>query len=396
MIKISNRTLPVVALLLSLCPAAHVAAQDDDDEECRERAGFFDRAEDEEDLNRELWEYVKGTPYAGALSYVARAQARAREARVAEAVLPTGWRIAPAGRQVELGRLPYEAVPFAGRLVVLNTGYYSREPQEVSVVNPASGSVEKTVRLNSMFPSATEGPGGDLYVSGGFDSKVYRLDHQFNVAREYAVAGYAAGLARVDGRRLAVLYLAGKDEKGGYVSGRLALLDAETGKVEAEAAAGYFPYSVRYAGGKLYVAALGENSVRVFDGSLKHLTDLKVGRRPREMCADGRRLYVVNTDSDELSVIDTSRDRVVTRFSATSGAATATRRSRSSAAPSRRTTTRSPSASSRSTTSTPTARSASSATASRRAATPRPSSNGWGTPPTRGATGATPSGWCRR
>lgn len=309
--RLFGRALAVALALLFISVApARVAAQDDDDER-RERAGFFDRAEDEEDLNRELWEYVKGTPYAGALSYVAQAQARAREARVAEAVLPTGWKIAPAGRQVELGRLPYEAVPFAGRLVVLNTGYYSREPQEVSIVNPASGSVEKTVRLNSMFPSAAEGPGGDLYVSGGFDSKVYRLDRRFNVAREYVVAGYAAGLARVDERRLAVLYLAGKDEKGAYVSGRLALLDAETGRVEAEADAGYFPYSVRHTGGKLYVAALGENSVRVFDGSLKHLTDLKVGRRPQEMCVDGRRLYVVNTDSDEVSVIDTSRDRVV-------------------------------------------------------------------------------------
>ena len=312
-LRISKNVLLILALLVSLCPSVRVAAQDDDDDddERGERAGFFDRAEDEEDLNRELWEYVKGTPYASALSYVAQAQARARESRVTEAVLPTGWKIAPAGRQIELGRLPYEAVPFAGRLVVLNTGYYSREPQEVSIVDPASGAVEKTVKLNSMFPSATEGPGGDLYISGGFDSKVYRLDRRFNVAREYAVAGYAAGLARVDARRLAVLYLAGKDEKGAYVSGKLALLDAETGKVEAEADAGYFPYSVRYAAGKFYVTVLGENRLRVFDGALRQLKELKVGRRPQEMCADGRRLYVVNTDSDELSVVDTARDRVV-------------------------------------------------------------------------------------
>ena len=311
MTKLLKGALVFVALLLSLTPSVRVAAQDDDDDERKERAGYFDRAEDEEDLNRELWEYVKGTPYEAALSYVAQAQARARESRVVEAVLPTGWKIAPAGRQVELGRLPYEAVPFAGRLVVLNTGYYTREPQEVSIVDPASGAVEKTVRLNSMFPSATVGPGGDLYVSGGFDSKVYRLDRRFNVAREYAVAGYAAGLARVDERRLAVLYLAGKDEKGAYVAGKLALLDAETGRVEAEADAGYFPYSVRSVGGKLYVAVLGENRLRVFDAALKQLGELKVGRRPQEMCVEGSRLYVVNTDSDELSVVDTARDRVV-------------------------------------------------------------------------------------
>lgn len=294
---------------MSLCVAPpRVAAQEEENDE---RAEFFDRAEDEEDLNRELWEYVKGTPYAGALSYVAAAQARARAARVAEAVLPTGWKIAPAGRQVELGRLPYEAVPFAGRLVVLNTGYYSREPQEVSVVEPASGRVEKTLRINSIFPSAAVGPGGDLYLSGGFDSKVIRVDRQFNVAREYAVAGYAAGVAAIDDRRLAVLYLAAKDEKGNYIAGRLAVLDTETGKVEREADAGYFPYSVRHAGGKLYVSVVGENRLRVFDEQLKELKEIPVGRRPQETCADGSRLYVVNTDSDELTIVDTARDRVV-------------------------------------------------------------------------------------
>jgi YVTN family beta-propeller protein len=309
-LKIARSVLVIIALLLSLCVAPpRVAAQDDDDDD--ERAEFFDRAEDEEDLNRELWEYVKGTPYAGALTYVAAAQARAQAARVAEAVLPTGWKLAPAGRQVELGRLPYEAVPFAGRLVVLNTGYYTREPQEVSVVEPSSGRVEKTLRINSLFPSAAQGPGGDLYLSGGFDSKVIRVDRQFNVAREYAVAGYAAGVAAIDERRLAVLYLAAKDEKGNYIEGKLAVLDTETGKVEREADAGYFPYSVRQMGGKLYVAVLGENRLRVFDRELKAAGEIPVGRRPQEMCADGARLYVVNTDSDELTVVDTARDRVV-------------------------------------------------------------------------------------
>ncbi len=276
----------------------------------QERADFFDRAEDEEDLNRELWEYVKGTPYESALSYVSAAQSRSQAARAAEAALPTGWTLAPAGRQVELGRLPYEAVPFAGRLVVLNTGYYSREPQELSVVDPSNARVEKTVKINAMFPSASVGPGGDLYVSGGFDSKVYRIDRQFNVAREYAVAGYAAGLASVDDKRVAVLYLAGKDEKGNYVAGRLAILDTESGNVERDAEVGYFPYSVRFVGGKFYVAVLGENVLRVFDARLKQLKEIPAGHRPQEMCADAKSLYVVSTDSDQLTVVDTTRDRV--------------------------------------------------------------------------------------
>ncbi|HWW76021.1 MAG TPA: hypothetical protein VNZ44_11515, partial [Pyrinomonadaceae bacterium] len=332
----------VIALVLSLSPAVRVAAQDDDDTDERgERASFFDRAEDEEDLNRELWESVKGTPYTDALTYVAAAQARAQAARVAEAALPTGWKIAPAGRQVELGRLPYEAVWFAGRLVVLNNGYYTGGAQEISVVDTASGQVVKTLKpkyvpsekpgmppevSGALFPSAAVGADGDLYVSGGFDSKVIRINRQFEIAGEYKVAGYAAGVAALDGKRLAVLYLAGKDDKGVYVEGKIAVLDTESGKVEREADAGYFPYSVRRVNGKLYVAVLGENRVRVFDERLKQLAEIPAGRRPQEMCVDGRQLYVVSTDSDELRVIDTARDRVTgvvrtNRFGSTFGTA---------------------------------------------------------------------------
>src|ERR1043165_440692 len=112
----------------------------------------LDNPEDEEDLNSELWEFAKKTPYADALRYIRAAQQQSQATRMAEAALPNGWKIAPAGAQIEVGRLPYEAIPFAGRLVILNTGYYSREPQEVSVVDVASSQVVKTLRLNSLFP----------------------------------------------------------------------------------------------------------------------------------------------------------------------------------------------------------------------------------------------------
>jgi exopolysaccharide biosynthesis protein len=85
--------------------------------------------------------------------------------------LPNGWKIAPSGTQVEVGRLPYEAVSYAGKLVVLNTGYYNKEPQEVSVVDLKQGKLVKTLKFNSLFPSARVGLDGDLYISGGFDKR---------------------------------------------------------------------------------------------------------------------------------------------------------------------------------------------------------------------------------
>src|SRR4051812_48124034 len=190
------KTCVALFLLVVLAFVSFAPAQE------REKSGVagLDQPEDEDDLNSELWEFAKKTPYADALRYVRAAQERSQAARTAEVTLPNGWKIAAAGTQVDVGRLPYEAIPFAGRLVVLNTGYYTKEPQEVSVVDVGSGQVVKTLRLNSLFPSAEVGPDGDLYVSGGFDQKIFRVNRNFDVAREYKVGGYAGGVAAVDAK----------------------------------------------------------------------------------------------------------------------------------------------------------------------------------------------------
>jgi YVTN family beta-propeller protein len=273
-----------------------------------------DQADDEEDLNRELWEFARKTPYAAALRYVADAQRRSQVASSSEVVLPNGWKIAPAGTQVEVGRLPYEATAFAGRLVILNTGYYNKE-QEVSIVDVESGQVIKSLRIKSLFPSAEVGLDGDLYISGGFDQKVYRLDKNFNVVREYVVAGYAGGLAPVDAKHIAVAYLVANNAQGDYIEGKLALLNTETGAVEQESKVGYFPYAMRHINGKLYLTILGENKLMVMDAQLKPVASIAVGQRPQGMCADTSRLYVVNSNSDDVSVIDTRTEKMVSTIS---------------------------------------------------------------------------------
>src|SRR5215831_18091283 len=181
-----------------------------------------DDPDDQEDLNRELWEFARHSPYESILPYIKEAQRTSRASDKAEVELPNGWRIRPAGTQVEVGRLPYEMIEFAGKLVVLNTGYYYQEPQAVSIVDPQTARVIKTIRLNSLFPSATVAMDGDLYISGGFDQKVYRVNKDFEVVREYKVGGFVGGLAPVDSQHLAVAYMARqKNGTGGFVGGGL-------------------------------------------------------------------------------------------------------------------------------------------------------------------------------
>jgi YVTN family beta-propeller protein len=279
----------------------------------QERQRRVDDPEDQEDLNRELWEFARNSPYESILNYVVEAQRQSKTRQVAEVELPDGWRIAPAGTQVEVGRLPYEAVFFGGKLVVLDTGYYylrDKEPQEVSIVDVSSAQVVKTLRINSLFPSAVVGADGNLYISGGYDQKVYRVNPQFNVDREYKVNGFAGGLAFTDKTRLAVGYMATKNAQGSYVGGKLAILDTNSGAIEREAEIGYFPYAVRFLRGKLYVTLIGEHKLLVITRELKLIKSIVVGRNPQEMCSDGNRLYVVNSSSDSLTVLDTRSDSV--------------------------------------------------------------------------------------
>ncbi|MBV8887260.1 MAG: hypothetical protein JO235_25150, partial [Chroococcidiopsidaceae cyanobacterium CP_BM_RX_35] len=259
-----------------------------------------------EELNQQLWKFSRNSLYPGPTT--------AKDTGSTELALPNGWKINPAGTQVEVGRLPYEAVLYAGKLVVLNTGYYNKEPQEVSVVDTKQGKVVKTLRFNSLFPSAREGLDGDLYISGGFDKKVYRVNRNFNEVREYPVNGYAAGIAPVDAKHLAVAYMVTENNQKAYVKGQIALLNTETGQVERSLDVGYFPYSVYYLNGKIYVTLLGENKLLVYDAKLKPIKTLAVGRTPQSLCTDGKKLYVVDTASDDLSVVDLKQDAVIGRI----------------------------------------------------------------------------------
>ena len=280
-----------------------------------------DDAADEERLNRELWETMKGLPYSAAREHLAgltRNQGEQPHSDSTEA-LPTGWKLKPAGRQIQVGRLPYAAVSYAGKFVVVNAGYYTanipgKEKPEVSLVDPVTGQVSKTLTFRALFPSV-QVIGGDLFISGGIDRQVYRLDSEFHTKAVYGVPGYAGALAPIDDTHLAISCLvssATEDDfaHGQYRQGRLSILDTMTGIVEPGPELGYFPYSMCHVNGKLYAGILGENKVQVFDTHMHPLTSIQVGSCPQDITADGTILYVVNANSDTVSVIDTVSDRV--------------------------------------------------------------------------------------
>ncbi|WP_287131238.1 alkaline phosphatase family protein [Candidatus Cyanaurora vandensis] len=268
----------------------------------------MDDPEAEEKLNREIWEFVKGTPYAETLKYTQAAQAAARVNATVE--LPTGWDIAPVGTQVKVGRLPFAAVNYAGYAVVVNSGY-AGESQDLSVVDTSTGQVFKTVPVATLFPSAGAGLDGDLYVSGGISQKIYRFNSQFAPVREYTLPSFVTGLVPVSAQRIAVAFNGPPDAIGITRAGKVGLLNTSTGTVEKQANLGsYEAYAVAFLNQKLYATIPATNQVQVFNQDFQRVKTLTVGRTPQTTCQDGPNLYVVNANSDSLTVINTSTDTV--------------------------------------------------------------------------------------
>jgi YVTN family beta-propeller protein len=80
-----------------------------------------------------------------------------------------------------------------------------------------------------------------------------------------------------------------------------------------------YPYEIAVkSNSKVYVSLWGDGTIAVVDPKLKNkVSHIAVGRHPTAMAFDRRqtRLFVVNSDSDAVSVIDTASDKVIETIS---------------------------------------------------------------------------------
>lgn len=237
--------------------------------------------------------------------------------------LPTGNRLAPAGRSYRIGSFPLAIVfpPENDRLIVLLNGW--RE-QGLQVVDRQSGEVLQTVTQAAAFLGlAMSGSGEVVYASGGNQDVVYRyrwLNRRLSLtdslilgAKKAGEAGkrYPAGIAlSPDGR---LLYVAEN------LGDALAVVDTETGRVRARFATERYPYGVAVApDGTVYVSAWGGRTVSVFspipggDG-VAPAARIVVARHPSALLLnkDGSRLFVASGSTDRVVVVDTKTRSVI-------------------------------------------------------------------------------------
>ncbi|MGC8654417.1 MAG: bifunctional YncE family protein/alkaline phosphatase family protein [Candidatus Kryptoniota bacterium] len=265
-------------------------------------------------LNSQLWQFAKGTDYSSILPYIHKSQINSQRNLLNEVTLPTGWKISPAGKQVSLGRLPFNAIEYNGQLLILNSGYYYKQPQEISVVDVKTGELKRTLNVESLFPAACVGRDGKLYVSGGFDSKIYQFDENLNLSASITINGYTSGLDALNDSTIAVSCLTTTNSKGEYDRGKLAIVNTKQGKIVKEVEAGYFPYDVKVVQSRIFISVLGENKILVYDSNLKKIKEIRVGLSPASMTSGHNFLYVVNSNSDNISVINTGTLKVVRTY----------------------------------------------------------------------------------
>ena len=247
--------------------------------------------------------------------------------------LPTGAQLDPAGNSYDLGSMPLAMAiaPEKDRIVVLLNGW--RE-HGIQVVDRASGRVLQTLPLPAVFLGIAFSPDGrSLYVSGGNQDVIYRLDWSSGRATladsiqlavkqpNHSGTHYPAGIAiSRDGR---ILYAAEN------LADSVAVIDLGTRRVVQRLATERYPYGVAVTpSGTVFVSAWGGSTVSAFtaaqNGSLAAGTRIKVARHPSAVLlnGEGSRLFVASGSTDRIDVIDTRNRNVVATLSDPSPAAT--------------------------------------------------------------------------
>ncbi|MCU0646640.1 MAG: YncE family protein, partial [Gemmatimonadaceae bacterium] len=248
--------------------------------------------------------------------------------------LPTGARLDPAGRLVDVMPLPLTLVasPEGDALVLLASGWRA---QGVQVLDRASGRVRQSLPQRAAFVGMAFSPDGrTLWASGGNEDIVYRYQWAGGQARLVDSTRLAPPTPRqADGaqKQSGVRYPAGiatsSDGRWVYVAENLgdslAVLDATNGRVVQRLPIGRYPYGVvATRDGTVYASVWSGDDIRVYRPTGSDAQPLvadgaiEVARHPSAMVLNAAhtRLFVASGSTDRVSVVDLRTRRVLTEL----------------------------------------------------------------------------------
>ncbi len=225
--------------------------------------------------------------------------------------LPNDWRIAaPTGPVGPTGTLP-QGITLSRdgtRAFVIDAGY--AQPA-VRIIDTKTLATLGRVALTDAFGAALRDRDDDnVWVAAAganaivhVDTTAARIDRTVSLGNDF----YATSLARSpDGATLAV---------SGDIANRVAFVDERSGAVTASWGTGRHPKGIVFApdGSRAFVTEWDGRAVDIIDPAKGLVDTITVGLHPSAIAADATRLYVADTDDDDISIIDIAKKQVVAR-----------------------------------------------------------------------------------
>jgi YVTN family beta-propeller protein len=251
------------------------------------------------------------------------------------ALLPTGWKITPAGRQVQLpGDMVMKVIVSPdGKTVYANTAGW--HDHSVNIVDAQTAKVSESVDVAKVWTGMALNPAtGMLFVSGGgAPSAEFLTSAKERGIKPEMIEALRLPVVRLqpEGGKLALqpsLAINGLGDKDRFVAGvtytadgslyvvntqndSVYRLSGADFKTQISAKVGYRPYAAALApnGKQLAVSNWGDESVSLLDPTtLKEAARVKVGSHPNDLAfAKDGRLFVANAGSNSISVIRSAK-----------------------------------------------------------------------------------------
>jgi YVTN family beta-propeller protein len=248
-------------------------------------------------------------------------------------LLPSGWKIQPAGRHMSIGDLPLAMVesPDGNFLVVTNNGYAK---PTLTIVDLRRGYVSSKVTLEHAWLGLAWHPDGRrLFSSGAGQTTVnefYWANNRLAAGGVYALGrdtqkpmpginrpepveqSFVGGVAIAPGGRyLYAVHVLGE---------ALTMLDLKSGLVKVTVDVGAEPYTcvVSPDGKTVYVSVWGGAKVLAFDAAtLERLGEMAVGEHPNAMVfsKDASRLFVACANTNAVWVVDLASRKAAEQIS---------------------------------------------------------------------------------
>ena len=229
-------------------------------------------------------------------------------------LLPSGWRLRPAGRVVPVGTLPLNLVTLSdGSVVVTNNGYGENSLMRI---DPVRARVVWRVTLPAAWLGLAR-TGRDwrdtVWASGGATNRVYRFAWQGGaswIRDSVALADsgatlYTAGLALLPRQGLVAVV--------GNLSDSVYLIDAATLERRGAVAVGHRPYTAVVNGSTLYVSNWGDSTLSVIDLSVSppvSQSAIFVGPHPSALALRRSELLVALAGANGVARVDLATGQV--------------------------------------------------------------------------------------